>query len=51
LKVIIPTLKTGAMFIMSSSVAEDCDSPIVDLIDSKHLDGTPLFKKINWIMV
>lgn len=43
LPVILPTLATGSMFIMISSVAPDGDSPLRKIIDTKYADGVCQF--------
>lgn len=39
LPAILPTLATGSMFIMISSVAPDGDSPLRKIIETKYPDG------------
>ncbi len=47
LPAILPTLATGAAFIMTSSVAPDGDNPMMRLMDTKYKDGTPVVKQID----
>ena len=49
LPAIIPTLATGAIFIATSSVAPDGDSPITRLLDVKYPNGKPVVEKLVWI--
>lgn len=49
LPAILPTLATGAVFVMISSVSPDGDSPIVRLLDTCYEDGTPVVRKLNWV--
>jgi hypothetical protein len=49
LPAIIPTLATGAIFIATSSVAPDGDSPIMRLLDVKYPNGKPVVEKLCYI--
>lgn len=49
LPALLPTLATGAAFIMTSSVSPDGDNPIVQLLDTKYSDGTSVVRKLNWV--
>ena len=51
LPAIIPTLATGAIFIIISSVAPDGDSPLRKVIDALYPDGKPVIKLLNWVQV
>jgi hypothetical protein len=51
LPAILPTLATGAAFIMTSSISPDGDSPVMELLNVKHEDGTNVIRKLNWIQV
>jgi hypothetical protein len=48
LPALLPTLATGAIFVMTSSVSPDGDSPLVKLLDTKYNDGTNVVRKLNW---
>ena len=48
---ILPTLATGAIFIIISSIAPDGDSPLRKMLDCKYEDGTNVIKLLNWIEV
>ena len=45
----LPTLATGAIFLMISSVSPDGDNPLVKLLDTKYIDGTNVVWKLNWV--
>lgn len=49
LPAILPTLATGAVSVMISSVSPDGDSPIVRLLDTTYEDGTPVVRNLNWV--
>jgi hypothetical protein len=49
LPAMLPTLATGAAFIMTSSVSPDGDNPLLKLLSAKYPDGTDVVKNINWI--
>jgi hypothetical protein len=51
LPAIIPTLATGAIFIIISSVAPDGDSPLRKVIDALYPDGTRVIKLLDWVQV
>lgn len=48
LPAILPTLATGAVFVMTSSVAPDGDNPMMRLLDTKYRDGTPVVKQLDF---
>jgi hypothetical protein len=49
LPAMLPTLATGAAFIMTSSVSPDGDNPLLKLLSAKYPDGTDVVKNLNWI--
>jgi hypothetical protein len=49
LPALLPTLANGAVAVMTTSVPPDPDSPMMQLIDVKFKDGTPVVRKLNWI--
>jgi hypothetical protein len=48
LPAMLPTLATGAAFIMTSSVSPDGDNPLLKLLAAKYPDGTDVVKNLNW---
>lgn len=48
LPAILPTLATGAVFIMTSSVSPDGDNPMMRMIDTRYNDGTPVVKQLDF---
>jgi hypothetical protein len=49
LPALLPTLATGAIFVMTSSVSPDGDNQLVKLLDTKYNDGTDVVRKLNWV--
>ena len=49
LPAMLPTLATGAAFIMTSSVSPDGDNPLLKLLSAKYPDGTDVVENLNWI--
>jgi hypothetical protein len=48
---IFPTTATGALLVMTSSMAPGGDSSALSLLDVKYDDGTNVIQKLNWIQV
>lgn len=44
----LPTLATGAIFIMTSSIAPSGDNPMMRMQESKYADGTPVVKIVDF---
>lgn len=49
LPAILPTLANGSVAVMTTSVPPDPDSPMMQLINVKYKDGTPVVKKLDWL--
>jgi hypothetical protein len=51
LPAILPTLATGALFVITSSIAPDSDSPVRQLLEAKFDNGHRIVKLLDWIEV